>query len=136
VWLLTAVTPVVAGLCMARVVSAATTWPGRLRTTAVAAGIAAVLGAVFAWQGGGAIGSGRLTAFGASPWRFGLAVGAALAVGAGASLAALAALGWWRRRSTEAPTTIRTTLAAVRAKAGRSDTAEGPDAAEENKLAG
>ena len=49
-------------------------------------------------QGGGAIGSGQLSAFGASPWQFGLALGGALgAVGAGA-IGVLAALARWQAR--------------------------------------
>ena len=51
-----------------------------------------VLGMVFAWQGGGAIGSGRLHAVGASPWQFGLAAGVA-AGSAGALVLALQTVG-------------------------------------------
>ncbi len=74
VWLLAGATPLLAGACMARVVRAdVDTWRLRLRTAAAAAALSAVVGMTLAWQGGGAIGGGRLQAFGASPWQFGLA---------------------------------------------------------------
>jgi hypothetical protein len=98
-WLLVAATPFVAGACVARAVSAAPTLLHRLRAAALAGGLAALLGFLLAWQGGGAIGSGALSTLGASPWQFGLATGAAIAVFAAASLAALAALAWWRGRA-------------------------------------
>jgi hypothetical protein len=53
---------------------------------------------VLAWQGGGSIGSGALSAVGASPWQFGLAVGGTLGVAAAATVTALGALAWWRAR--------------------------------------
>ena len=97
-WLLVGAMPFVAGVCVARVVSRAPTLLLRLRDAALAAALAAMGGLVLAWQGGGAIGSGRLSAVGVSPWQFALAIGGALAVVATASLAALAALAWWRER--------------------------------------
>jgi hypothetical protein len=133
VWLLTAATPIVAGLSAAHAASAAPSWLLGLRNAAAGALVAAVIGLVVAWQGGGAIGSGRLSAFGASPWRFGLAVGAALAVISGAALGALAALAWWRSRAerrVQASRAPRAKLAAV------VPAADDGDAAEEDVLAG
>ena len=75
-WLLAVLTPLIAGAYAAALARRAVDpWT----TLARGAGGAALVGVVLAWQGGGAIGSGRLHAVGASPWQFGLAVG----VGAG-----------------------------------------------------
>jgi hypothetical protein len=100
-WLLVAATPVAAGVALTRVAYAAPGWRARWQVAggAVPVGMAGAL--VLAWQGGGAIGSGRLNAVGASPWQFSLAVGAGLAGVAAGSLGALAALEWWRARGGE-----------------------------------
>jgi hypothetical protein len=134
VWLLAGATPIVAGLCMARVARTdAATWPLRLRNAAAAAAVAILVGITLAWQGGGAIGNGRLSAFGASPWQFGLALGAALAVVGEVALGALAGLAWWRARDDEAPGVMRATLTAVTSMVSRDD----PDEADEDgELAG
>jgi hypothetical protein len=131
VWLLTTVTPVVGGLCAARAVALTPSWRAQLRTAAVGAAFAAVAGAVLAWQGGGAIGSGRLSTFGASPWQFGLALGAALGGVSVTAVAALAGLAWWRSRVVDEaqPPTMWARLTAVRAHAD-------DDADEEDVLAG
>ena len=140
-WLLVGATPVAAGVAVARVVSREATLPLRLRAAAAAAALAALAGLVLAWQGGGSIGSGALSAVGASPWQFGVAIGGALALVASASLAALAALARWRARE-------RTDLAAPRSapltallrvidRGDADDTAdEGDDGDEGNSLAG
>jgi hypothetical protein len=112
-WVLAAATPLIAGLCIARIVRGAATWSLRLRDAAMAAALAALTGVALAWQGGGAIGSGRLHAIGASPWQFSLAVGLGPAVVAAAALSALAVLGRWRARDAEAAGVLRATLAAV-----------------------
>jgi hypothetical protein len=131
--LLAAATPVLAGLCLAKSVSAAPAVTTRLRHAGAAAALAVLFGGVLAWQGGGAIGSGRLRAFGASPWQFGLAAGAGLAVVAGASLGALALLGWWRKRGEHTSGVLRATLVAVSTATGRGTAG---DADEESTLAG
>lgn len=134
VWLLTGATPIVAGLCLARVARAASdTWPTRLRIAGAGAAAAAVVGMVLAWQGGGAIGDGRLSAFGASPWQFGLALGAGLAVVGAAALAALAGLAWLRARDDASPGVVRATLTAVTTAISRDGTS---DADRDDKLAG
>lgn len=97
-WLLAGVTPFVAGSCVARIARSGTGWRPALRTVAVSALLVALGGLVLAWQAGGAIGSGRMSAFGASPWQFGLATGAAVGVVATAAAGALGALAWWRAR--------------------------------------
>lgn len=98
VWLLAAATPIVAGLCLAQLAHRADGWQERLRVAGGAVVVAAFAGLLLAWQGGGAIGSGRLNAVGASPWQLALAFAAGLAVVGGAGLAALGALSWWRAR--------------------------------------
>ena len=124
VWLLAAVTPILAGMCAARAVATVPAWQQRLRRAGAGAAMAALLGAILAWQGGGAIGSGRLSAFGASPWQFGLAVGGALGAVAAASVGVLAALAWWRARADEE---MRTFLSAVPSAHGDADDADGED---------
>jgi Family of unknown function (DUF6350) len=133
VWLLAGATPFVAGACAARVAGAGATcgWRAALRNAAVAVVLVALAGFVLAWQGGGSIGSGRLSAFGASPWRVGLSVAGAVAVVATAAVGALALLGWWRRRA--ADEAGRPALTAVPADLDQSDTG---DDAEADSLAG
>jgi hypothetical protein len=109
----------------------------RLRDAALASTLAAFGGLVLAWQGGGAIGSGRLSTFGASPWQFGLAAGGALAAVSAASLSSLAALAWWRNRTpaedADAPAVVLTAVPA----GVRGETPDGStDAAESDSLAG
>ncbi|MDQ2750696.1 MAG: DUF6350 family protein [Actinomycetota bacterium] len=86
VWSMVALTPLAAGLLLARLAGRAERWPTRFGTAAAAAGSAGVVMVLLAWQGGGGIGSGRLKTVGASPWRLGLFVGLELAVVAGAAL--------------------------------------------------
>jgi hypothetical protein len=119
VWLLVGAAPLAGGVCTARAVAAAPTLPRRLRTAGVGACGAALLGLMLAWLGGGAIGSGRLSAFGVSPWQFGLALAAPLAVVAALALTALAAVARWRARCAEdaddavhAPLTLAAVLTA------------------------
>jgi hypothetical protein len=69
---------------------------------------------VLAWQAGGAIGDARLSAVGASPWQFGLAIAGALLVAAEAALAALAALDWWRTRDVRDTADALATTAVIR----------------------
>lgn len=133
-WLLAGATPFVAGACAARVAGAGTSgeWRAALRNVGAAAGVVALAGFVLAWQGGGSIGSGRLSAFGASPWQFGLSVAGAVAAVAVAAVAALAVLGWWRARG-DADDAARPTLAAVPASTAD---AESDDDAGADTLAG
>jgi hypothetical protein len=132
VWLLTAATPILAGLYAARAASAAPSWRLQLRNAGVGGLGAALFGMVLAWQGGGAIGSGRLSAFGASPWQFGLALGGALAATTGVAVSAFAALARWRSRAVQEaePLTIWARLTAVHSGAADDD----PD--EQDVLAG
>ena len=100
VWVLAGLTPVAAGVCAARVAGAGagSDWRSVLRTLGVTSALVALAGLVLAWQAGGAIGSGRLSAFGASPWRFGLAIGGAVAVVAVSTVGVLATVAWLRDR--------------------------------------
>jgi hypothetical protein len=105
--------PLVAGWSAARVVRGGSRWLLQLRDLGLGAALAAVVAFVLAWQGGGAVGSGRLHAVGASPSQFALALGGGLAVASTAALGVLAALAWWHGRGVEAPNVLRATLAAV-----------------------
>lgn len=89
-WLLIAMTALVAGLVLARLVCRLDSWTARLRAGAAAIGFVAVALSVLAWQGGGSIGDGALGTVGASPWQLGLAVAAAVSVVAALALGALA----------------------------------------------
>ncbi len=89
VWLLAVLTPLIAGTYAAALARRADDpW----RTLGRGALGVVVLGMLLGWQGGGAIGSGRLHAVGASPWQFGLAVGAGAGV-AGAIVLGLQTVG-------------------------------------------
>jgi hypothetical protein len=138
VWLLAGATPFVAGALAARAAGAGTPggWRAALRNAAVAVVFVALGGFVLAWQGGGSIGSGRLSTFGASPWQFGLSVAGAVAGVATAAVGALGLLGWWRARQA-VDEAERPALAAVPAEvheAGTDDVAG--DDAEAGILAG
>jgi hypothetical protein len=100
-WLLAAFAPIAAGLYVARAAGAAGSLLGQLRNVGTAALIAAVLGSTLAWLGGGGIGTGRLHVLGASPWQFGLALAAALALVGGVAVCAFAGLAWARGRGAE-----------------------------------
>src|SRR5262249_1976472 len=107
-------------------------WRASLR--AIGAGVALVIcaGFVLAWQGGGAIGSGRLSAFGASPWKFGLLTGGAVGVAATATVGAVTLLGWSRARRVGGAAG-RPALAAIAGLAAEDDAS---DDAETDILAG
>ncbi|HVU93246.1 MAG TPA: DUF6350 family protein, partial [Jatrophihabitans sp.] len=97
-WLLVAAAPLTAGLAAVRVARGASTRAEVWRRLAAVLGATALLGLVLAWLAGGAIGSGRLSTVGASPWQFGLAMAGGVAAVAVPSLAGLTALAWWRAR--------------------------------------
>ncbi|MEP7021344.1 MAG: DUF6350 family protein [Pseudonocardiales bacterium] len=86
VWWVIVLTPLVAGLALARLAGRAEGWLPRLGIAAAAAGAAGAMMFLLAWQGGGGIGSGRLHTVGASPWRLGLFVAVELAAVAGVAL--------------------------------------------------
>ena len=100
VWTLAVLTPLVAGAYAAALARRADDpW----RTLGCATLGVVVLGMLLAWQSGGAIGSGRLHAVGASPWQFGLATGLGSGV-AGAMVLALQTVGEaLRERQVEDP---------------------------------
>lgn len=119
VWLLAGAAPVTAGICIAVLALRRTdAWAVRFGDVALGAVGAGVGGLVLGWQGGGAIGSGRLSSFGASPWRFGAALGGGVLTAAVAALAVAAAVGWLRGHraldeGAETPTAAPAALAAV-----------------------
>jgi hypothetical protein len=98
-WLLAAATPIAAGLAVVRIARTADSERARWRDAGFAVLGAGLLALGAAWLGGGGIGSGHLAEVGASPWRFGAAVAAGVAVTTAPSLAGLAAVGWWRGRA-------------------------------------
>ncbi|MDT4891258.1 MAG: hypothetical protein QOE97_293 [Pseudonocardiales bacterium] len=77
-WLLAAITPLVAGGCVARLVLRAEGWPRRCAEAVTAAGALLVAMVVLGWQAGGGIGTGGLRTIGPSPLLFGLAAAAAV----------------------------------------------------------
>ena len=92
-WLLVAVTPLVAGVLLARLVCRTDGWTDRVRVAGSAIGFVALALAVLAWQGGGSIGGGALSAVGASPWQLAFAVAAAVSAVAAVALGAAAVRG-------------------------------------------
>jgi hypothetical protein len=99
VWTVVIATPLVAGMCVARIAARTDGWRNRFRDAALAALIAALVMFVLSWQGGGGIGTGRLHVVGASPWRVALFVGGQIAVTSALALAVSGGWTWWRRRS-------------------------------------
>jgi len=95
-WVLAVLTVLAAGLSAAALLFGIETWAGRAIGLGRAAGVAGLVAVLLSWQGGGAIGSGHLSAVGASPWQAGLAFAAVTLVGGGVGLAALAAAAWGR----------------------------------------
>ncbi|MDQ6851663.1 MAG: DUF6350 family protein, partial [Actinomycetota bacterium] len=79
VWALVIATPLLAAMAVARLAARTPGWRARLDTAACAASAAGVIMLGLAWQGGGAVGNGRLHTVGASPWQF--AVATAVEVG-------------------------------------------------------
>jgi hypothetical protein len=143
-WLLVALTPLLAGVATARLCRRAASWRERFVALGIAALVAAVVMSVLAWQAGGAIGSGHLSAVGASPWQAGFAVAAELAVAGVAWFGATAAVQRWRTRgsaaavqvSPDATTTELPTLVVV-SDAAAADTGSGAgDGDEAGQLAG
>lgn len=79
-WAAAALTPLVAGGYVTRVAVRVSGWWRRAATVAGAAGLAGATMFLLGWQGGGAVGDGRLATVGASPWQLGGALAAAVAV--------------------------------------------------------
>lgn len=96
VWTLAGATPVLAGALVALSLRHSGSLLARLRDSGAAAVIVGLTWTVLAWQGGGAVGSGRLNAVGASPWQAGLATAGALALATCLATGVLAAVRAWR----------------------------------------
>jgi hypothetical protein len=143
-WLLMALTPIGAGIALARLAARELSWAERFRTVGVAALITIAALLVLGWQAGGSIGDGRLQTVGVSPWKFPLAVAVATGLIACAGLGAAAARAALRSRGFEDEPTenlgpIRAALAAVleRDDEATAVAAHGPDDADsDGKLAG
>ncbi len=86
-WTMAALTPLLAGIAVARHASRVDGWLSRLAAALAGSGCAGVVMFVLGWQGGGSVGDGRMHAVGASPWQLGAAVAA------GGALVALLVLG-------------------------------------------
>lgn len=133
-WLLVVLTPLTAGVAGAFVARRS---EGRWRALGAGSGIAALAGAVLAWQGGGAIGSGRLHVVGASPWQLGLAFGVEIGTFAAATLGVLAAVAAIRARQPEPePSSLRARLTAVKDSVVESVKAATTTDEEDDQLAG
>jgi uncharacterized protein DUF6350 len=132
VWTLVLVTPLVAGLVLARLASRAATWPARFSHACGAAGTAGATMVLLAWQGGGAIGDGTLGSVGASPWRTGLFVMVEVGVVAAAALGIAFAAERLRERGVGSASVSRPAQPRLVMTAG--DAADKPDRA--RKLAG
>ena len=96
-WLLATATPIVGGLVLVRAVRARGAGAEAWLRLAASLGTLAALGALAAWLAGGSVGSGRLSAVGASPWQFGLAIAGGTAAVAVPALGALTLLVRLRR---------------------------------------
>jgi len=88
---LMALTPLLAGLLLARSACREHGWAARWQLVGTATGGVLLALFVLGWQAGGAIGAGELSTIGPSPWQFALAVVAAVVVVASAALGATAA---------------------------------------------
>lgn len=103
VWVLVVATPLAAGMVAANSCRRAATWRARCAELGVSAGLAALASGVLAWQGGGSIGAGRLSAVGASAWLSALTIGAEVAVAGAVTLGLLAAVQWRTAARAERP---------------------------------
>jgi hypothetical protein len=112
VWGLVVVTPLLAGLALFGLAGRAAEPAQRWRIAGAGAVGAALIGCGLGWQGGGAIGTGPLAEFGASPWQLGLAFGLEAGVVAAAGLGVLLLVGRLRGGEVTAPGRV---LSAVRA---------------------
>ncbi|MEO9140372.1 MAG: DUF6350 family protein [Jatrophihabitans sp.] len=122
VWLLAGLTPLLAGLAVAFLAHRATQpWLDRWLDAGVGVATAGVAATILAWQGGGAIGSGRLHAVGASPWQFGLAVVVGVGVIASVALGSLQSIERLRAQDGSGRTGLRATFAALIAVEGYDD---------------
>lgn len=99
VWLLMSLTAAAVAVVAARVVWPAGSWRGRFAGLGVAAVIGGLAMSVFAWQGGGAIGDGRLRVVGPSPWLTALVLAGEVAVLGSTGLGVAALAGRIRRPS-------------------------------------
>jgi hypothetical protein len=146
-------------LCVARVALRTPDWIQRFGEVALAAAFVGAGMLVLGWQAGGAIGSGRLRAVGASPWQLGLVTCGEVLVVATAGLAAAATMHWVRAHGHAGDDTalaatvdepvdprsgaralVHRLLVVAGAGAGTdsdvSDASGAPDTAEGNQLAG
>lgn len=97
VWALVITTPLLAAMAVARLAARTPGWRARLGTAACAAPAAGVIMLGLAWQGGGAVGNGRLHTVGASPWQFAVATAVEVGVLSLAWLGLGAAWTWLRQ---------------------------------------
>jgi hypothetical protein len=91
VWVLMALTPLSAGLLLARLAWRQDHWAARWQLVGTATAGVLLASFVLGWQAGGAIGAGGLSTIGPSPWQLALAVSAAVVVVASAGVGVAAA---------------------------------------------
>lgn len=134
-WGLAVATPLLAGALVARLAMRADGWPARFASAAGAAVVAGVLMLVLGWQGGGAVGDGRLQTVGASPWLLGASVAAAIAVTSVPALGLTAA--WQALRGADDDEEEESMFAALRfPRLSAVPTEDKADAEERDDLAG
>ena len=136
VWGLVVLAPLLAGLAMFGIAGRATEPVQRWQVAGAGAVGAGLIGSVLAWQGGGAIGAGRLAEFGASPWQLGLAFGLEAGVVAAAGVGVLLLAGRFRGGEVTAPSRLLSAVKDALADARTGD--DKPDADDEgtDQLAG
>jgi hypothetical protein len=112
VWGLAVLTPMLAGVLVARLSMRVDGWLARFASAGGAAAFAGGLMLVLGWQGGGAAGDGRLHTVGASPWLLGASEAATLAATSGLALALAA--GWQALRAVDEDEEEESMFAALR----------------------
>jgi hypothetical protein len=132
VWGLVVTAPLLAGAVLFGLAGRPAEPVQRWRMAGLGALGAGLLGCLLAWQGGGAIGAGRLAEFGVSPWQFGGALAGETAVVAGAGLGILTLVARFRTGAARTPrgllSAVKVALADARGEsAPRDDEDDGAD---------
>jgi hypothetical protein len=125
VWGVVVTTPLLAGAVLFGLAGRAAGPAQRWRVAGLGAAGAGLLGCLLAWQGGGAIGAGRLAEFGVSPWQFGGALALETGVVAAAGLGILTLLARFRTAEVPMPgrlvSAVKEALAEARGESAPAD---------------
>jgi hypothetical protein len=97
-WTIAALTPLLAGIVVARQACRIDGWWSRLAAALSGSACAGAVMFVLGWQGGGSVGDGRLHTVGASAWQLGAAVAAGAVSVALLALGSAAGWQWVRHR--------------------------------------